>query len=267
MDVLEVASEIDLPDRAVWLLGDVHGNTQWIQRAFPAMKRSDPDLRTVLQLGDWWQDTRPVDHWAKAAGIDRVLVTLGNHEPYGELAPVLREHPEQAVRISRAVWILPRPFQFGIGGRSFLSLGGATSADIKWRMKDVDWWLDEAITEEEVGAAITSGSVDVLLTHESPEATPVLEARRIIEERSGDSDPAVAESTRSSRLMIDRVVDAVSPALHVHGHLHVSGVGGTSTRQVVSLGRDLDPGSIARLDLTTFEVRFLQSDEVWHRRR
>ncbi|MCM3696895.1 metallophosphoesterase family protein [Microbacterium oleivorans] len=267
MDVLEVASEIDLPDRAVWLLGDVHGNTRWIQRAFPAMKRSDPDVRTVLQLGDWWQDTRPVDHWAKIAGIDRVLVTLGNHEPYGTLAPFLSENPGLAVRISRAVWILPRPFRFRVGGRSFLSLGGATSADIEWRTEDVDWWPDEAITDAEVRDAISFGPVDVLLTHESPDATPVLEVRRVIEERSGASERGVAESTRSSRLMVDRLVEAIRPALHVHGHLHVSGVGVTSTRRVVSLGRDLDPGSIARLDLASLKESFLQADDVWHKRR
>lgn len=268
MRVLETAATFDLPDGAAWLLGDVHGNTRWLQRALPAMRRTDPGLRTVLQLGDWWQDSRPADHWAQVAGIERILVTLGNHEPYGEIAPVFAENPGQAVRISQVVWIMPRPFRFAIGGRSVISLGGAASADTDARTEGVDWWSDEEISDAQVTEAIAGGPAEVMLTHESPDSTPVLEVRRELDERTRERDADVAEATRRSRLQIDRVVSAVAPHLHAHGHFHVAGEGVTEGgRKVVSLARDTFAASVARLDLTTLDVSFLRDEDVWHRRR
>lgn len=41
-----------------------------------------PDIRTILQLGDWAMDPA-ADALLIDAGIDRVYVTVGNHEPFG----------------------------------------------------------------------------------------------------------------------------------------------------------------------------------------
>lgn len=267
MKGLESAETFDLPDQAVWLLGDIHGNTRWLQRAFPAMRRVDASLKTVLQLGDWWQDSRPADHWASVAGIDRILVTLGNHEPYGEVTPLLAKHPGRAVRISESVWLLPPTFRFSVGGRTFLSVGGATSADIAFRTEGVDWWAEEAISALDVEIASRAGPVDVVLSHEAPDLTPVVEVRREMEARHHDYGPEIADAMRSSRQRLDRVIDAVQPRLHAHGHLHVAGQGVTDAgRRVVSMGRDSDPANIARLNLATLDVRYLEEREIWHRR-
>ncbi|MEI2268118.1 metallophosphoesterase [Microbacterium sp. No. 7] len=268
MRALESAPTFALPDTSLWLLGDVHGNTRWLQRALPAMRRFDSKLTTVLQLGDWWHDVRAADYWARATGLERIFVTLGNHEPYGEVTPLLAEHPGHAVRVSEAVWLLPRPFRFIAGGCTFLSLGGAASADTEYRTEGVDWWVDEEITDPQVNDAISSGPAEVLLTHESPELNPVAASQRVIQNRGAERSDDVAAVTATSRHQVQRVVDATRPRLHAHGHLHVSGqdVAASGTR-VVSLGRDDDAGAIARLDLTDFSVRILTHTDVWHRRR
>lgn len=268
MRVLGSTPTFALPDSSLWLLGDVHGNTRWLQRALPAMRRVDPKLRTVVQLGDWWQDAHAVDYWARIAGIERILVTLGNHEPYGDVAPLLAEEPGQAVRVSETVWLLPRPFRFVAHGRTILSLGGATSVDTEDRAESVDWWADEKITDAQVEEAIASGRTEVLLTHESPALTPVTVAQAAIETDQAASSDSVSAATARSRNQVQRVVDATRPHLHAHGHLHVAGEGVSALgTRVVSLGRDGDPGAIARLDLVNLTVRFLTGTDVWHRRR
>lgn len=268
VQVFESAATFELPDPAVWLLGDVHGNTQWLQRALPAMKRSDPTIKTVLQLGDWWQESKPADRWAGIAGIERILVTLGNHEPYSVLSPLLASHPGRAIRVSDVVWILPRPFRFTLGGRSVLSLGGASSADADLRTPGLDWWPDEHISDAEVKKSVAGGSADVLLTHEAPNSTPIAVVREELQERARESNAHTLALLRRSRLKVDRVAEVVRPKLHVHGHLHITGSGESPDgRRVVSLGRDLDPGSIARLDTSTLDVRFLGPRHVWHRGR
>lgn len=47
---------------------------------------------TILQLGDYGFDhsghgTHAVDYWAHKAGIERFLVTLGNHEEWNKSTP------------------------------------------------------------------------------------------------------------------------------------------------------------------------------------
>lgn len=75
------------------------------------------------------------------------------------------------MRVSDIIWFLPRPARLSIGGRSVLSLGGATSLDRAAREEGVTWWADEAITDAHVLAATAEGLVDVMFTHESPGGT------------------------------------------------------------------------------------------------
>ena len=63
-----------------------------------------------------------IDYWSRRSGIERILVTLGNHEPYNEYTPLLEAHPGRAIRVSQFVWLLPRPWRLEIHGREILSL-------------------------------------------------------------------------------------------------------------------------------------------------
>lgn len=102
------------------------------------MRRFDPAMRTILQVGDYGfvhdgRGTHAVDFWAQKAGIERVLVTLGNHGAWEKITPAHALAPGHAIRVSEVVWLLPRPFRLTIAGREVLSLGGASSVDKVFR--------------------------------------------------------------------------------------------------------------------------------------
>ncbi|MFJ4044200.1 metallophosphoesterase [Microbacterium sp. NPDC089987] len=254
MEILETAATFNLPDERVWVVGDLHGNAGWIQTLLPAMRRFDPGMRTILQVGDYGFDhdrrgTHVVDCWARKAGIDRVLVTLGNHEMWEKITPAQQAAPGQPIRVSEVVWLLPRPFRFRIAGREVLSLGGASSVDKAHRTLGRDWFEDELITEEMEKLAIAGGGAAVLLSHESP-ARAVPEARTILESNPHGFPADALALSAAQRERVQRVSDAVMPELHLHGHMHVYGdVEHADGRRVISLDRDTFAGNAGVLDL------------------
>ncbi|WP_344069236.1 metallophosphoesterase [Microbacterium sediminicola] len=257
MEVLEAARTMNLPDPRVWVAGDWHGNVGWVQRLLPALGRIDRQIETLLHVGDFWMSTDTVDYWAKRTGIRRVLVTLGNHEPYGTYTPLLAAHPGCAVRVSEVVWLLPRPWQFEIMGRAVVSLGGATSVDREWRQSGVDWWSDEEITDHQVESALPMVA-DIMLCHESPEGSPVLAAQRAMAANRPLLSESALTSSAKSRERVGRVWRTVRPNLLIHGHLHVSGRGLTSdSREVVALSCDGMRGNIALLDIASLSVQIV----------
>lgn len=261
MEPLEWVSTIDLPDQRVAIAGDWHGRADWAQRAIPALGRTTPDVSTILHVGDFWASEdfcRTVDYWCLRSGIQRVLVTLGNHEPYDWIAPTMTERPGEALRVSETVWLLPRPFRLNIGGVPFLSVGGAASVDRFWRRPGVDWWIDEAITDDQVDAAIAGGHAPVMVTHESPHATPVEAVRRILATNPQGFTPDALAYSAASRERVDRVWTAVAPRHLFHGHMHAPGSGVTADgRAVHSLGMNGQERNLVILDTADLTVDFV----------
>lgn len=254
MKALETTRTINLPDTRVAVCGDWHGNLAWLHTLAPAVTALAPDVTIILQLGDWWMDTEASDRIFTDAGIKRVYVTLGNHEPWDDIAPLQDAHHGEAVRVSDVTWLLPRPARLHIGGREILSLGGAASVDREWRTEGIDWWPDENITDAQVDAAIAGGPADVMLTHESPD-TPARKVREVLRANPlGFPDVARVESA-ISRKKVSSVWHAARPRLLVHGHMHVhdSGIAGDG-RRVVSMGSDAQRGNLALLDLRSLEL-------------
>lgn len=177
-------------------------------------------------------------------------MTLGNHDRWGEVSPLLDKRPGAAVRVSKITWLLPRPMRMTIGGRRVLSLGGAASVDRQSRIEGLTWWPDEAITDQHVTEAMAGGPADLMLTHESPAGTPVRPVREILRTNPHNFPATVLEASAASRARISEVWDAVRPELLAHGHLHVAAGGRTEDgRRVASLGRDGQNGNIAFLDM------------------
>lgn len=252
---LTFAAKIDLPDQRVAVVGDLHGNLRWLDIIARSLRALAPDVTTMLQLGDWWMDPDTTDQVLDGTGVERVYVTLGNHEPWGQITPLLDAHPGSAVRVSETTWLLPRPARLTIGGRSVLSLGGAASVDKAWRQEGVNWWPDEEITRAHVAAAIAGGPADLMLTHESPARTPVRAVREILRTNPfGFPDDARADSA-TSRARVAKVWDILYPELLIHGHMHMPGGGQTADgRRVASLGKDMQPGNLGVLDMQTLRI-------------
>lgn len=196
-----------------------------------------------------------IDEVFAETDVDRILVTVGNHEPFDQITPVLNEHPEAAVRVSKITWLLPRPGRLTIGGRRVLSLGGAASVDRQSRIEGLTWWPDEAITDDHVAAAIAGGPADLMLTHEGPAGTPVRPIREILRTNPHRFPESALEASAASRARIAEVWDAVRPDLLAHGHMHVAAGGKTEDgRRVASLGRDGHEGNLGILDMATLKM-------------
>ncbi len=261
MKVLETAATIDLPDRRVAISGDWHGNVMWVRTVAGALARIAPDVTTILHAGDWNTSVQQSDKIFEAAGIERVYVTLGNHEKWDVVSPILAAHPGMAVRVSRITWILPRPFRMVIGGRTFLSLGGATSVDKYWMSHG--WSPDEDITDAHVAEAIRGGEADIMITHESPAKSPVEAVQNVLRTNpAGFPQEALIESA-ASRVRVKQVWDATMPRLLCHGHMHAPGAGTLDDgRRVISLGCDYQAGNLAILNLADLDVKVPSLREV-----
>ncbi|WP_372446053.1 antitoxin VbhA family protein [Microbacterium maritypicum] len=255
MDALEHAAETALPDRRVAVLGDVHGNVGWIRMLARALPFLAPDVTTILQLRDWWMPPAEVDEALADTNITAIYVTNGNHEPWDKITPLLDQYPGEAVRISDITWLLPRPARLTIGGRSVLSLGGASSVDRESRQEGLTWWPDEAIADEHVVAAIAGGPADLMLTHESPANTPVRPVQKLLRTNPHWFTKAALEASAASRARVSQVWDAVRPELLAHGHMHVGAGGQTSDgRRVASLGREGHEWNLGILDVQNLRM-------------
>ncbi|WKT89579.1 metallophosphatase family protein [Microbacterium maritypicum] len=237
------------------MCGDWHGNVGWarmLSRALPALA---PEVTTMLHLGDWQMPLAETDEIFAETSINKIYVTCGNHDRWGEITPLLDKHPGSAVRVSEIAWLLPRPARLTIGGREVLSLGGAASVDRQSRIEGLTWWPDEVITDEHVVAAIAGGPADLMLTHESPANTPVRPVREILRTNPHRFPAKALEASGASRARISEVWDAVRPELLAHGHLHVAAGGQAEDgRRVASLGRDGQNGNLALLDMRTLKM-------------
>jgi hypothetical protein len=241
----------------VAVAGDWHANVLWVQSVIPALHSAAPDAKTILHAGDFGilPDRQgkaflaAVDAQCKAAGIERILVTPGNHEDWSRLTQSFAARPDEAIRLTETVSVLPRGFRFAFGGRSFLSFGGAASLDFAYRRTRKTWWPEEMPTREDVAAAIAGGPVDVLITHETISGgTSKVEA--VVASNPMGWDEEALEYSTASRRLVTELWAGVEPTLLFHGHMHTADRTQLPNGQrIVSLGRDGQRKNIGLLRL------------------
>jgi Calcineurin-like phosphoesterase len=151
---LTPADLADLPEPRVAIAGDWHGNVRWLQEILPRIRRTAPDVKTILHLGDLGVYTMgdrrghgfltaAIPYWLKKTSVDRILVTPGNHEQWPLLSEAFDAHPGAAAPLVSGLWAFPRGFRFTMGGRTFLSFSGAATYDTEHRTVGKHWWPDE----------------------------------------------------------------------------------------------------------------------------
>jgi hypothetical protein len=269
------SEDLSLPGESrVAVAGDWESLGPQVFSKLRRLKRLCPSLRTVLHLGDlrWEPPVRLGGHLVyrrnrflpllerTLEALDlRLLLTPGNHDDWAALSPAFQAHPNRPYRLSPRMWALPRGLRFIVGGRQFLSFGGAVSVH-------ADRGLAEAPSDDEVARASLGGDVDVLLTHEPPNAG-ITSVDAVLARRSG-WHPDLLERSAQSRRRIDGLVAAVHPLLSLHGHMHVAGrICDVNGRQTVALPDVTARGNIIVLELGSLEVRELDGLESdWERR-
>lgn len=168
------------------LAGDWHGNTHWARHAIDYAAENECD--TIVHLGDfgWWRDSTPTKHYLETVQgkLGRAGITLywvdGNHEDHSRIWDLNTPAVGGPFRIGEHlpnILFLPRGLQWEWYGKTWMSVGGAVSVDKHLRTKDVDWWIEEELTDEQIEYCCRS-PVDVIVSHDCPSGVdiPVLHA-------------------------------------------------------------------------------------------
>lgn len=252
----------DASESEVLIAGDWHSNTMWALNVIPRAAALSPKARTLLQLGDFnigegryaKAFVNMVDSLCRGQGIDRVLVTPGNHDHWGRLGSAKDFQRGVPARISDRIWVLPVGYRFQIGNRSLLSFGGAASLDSHNRTEGRDWWPQEVPSPAQFDRAAAAGYADVMLTHEAVDgATSATDGITAGRNPYGWPADRLAASAESRRLTTD-LWNQVRPRVLFHGHLHQRGSGTLPDgRRVYSLDRDSRPGNVGVLRLDTLQ--------------
>ena len=173
----------------IFVTGDVHGEMDRKKinnKNFWVHKELTKDDYMIL-LGDVairWYDTLPDGNLVKSdkSRIDfmqnrsyTVLFIDGNHENHNALDeyPVTMWHGGKVHQISDTVYHLMRGQVFEIGGKTFFTMGGATSSDKIFRKENVSWWKREMPSDKEYHEAWENlkkvgFKVDYILSHCCP---------------------------------------------------------------------------------------------------
>lgn len=188
---------------AVFITGDCHGDfTRFSHKNFPRGRNLDKNDYIII-LGDvgilWNKElTKDEEYWIKWLDSKpwTTLFILGNHENYDrwEKIPIEEWHGGKIQKLASSIIHLMRGQVFDICGKTFFTMGGAPSQDIrdgvleigdprinKWRydrtklfrINHISWWEQEIPSEEEwteayKNLAKVNNKVDFVLTHEAP---------------------------------------------------------------------------------------------------
>lgn len=215
------------------LLGDIHGNTQFmLDVAIPAAK--DNQVQWIYQVGDfgYWEHTNPGKEFLDAvsdaltdAGIALVFIQ-GNHDKVSMIAENYVT-ADGFYHIRPYIWYAPNGVVWSpnLGKTNFIALGGAYSIDKAWRLKqerarnairpgvyynETLWFPEEEMTDEEFDVILNNvtDKVHVILSHDKPLASnPKVKLYPIAE-------------CQPNQRRLQKAVTRLQPDLLVHGHLH-----------------------------------------------
>ncbi len=209
----------------VLLVGDTHGNLRWLEHVvFPAALSSNADA--ILQVGDfgWWPGPAGSSGFIELARQAPVPLWWidGNHEDHDRLAldiaTVGAPNVDGAVPLGGALTYLPRGARLDLDGVSVVVCGGAHSIDRSMRTPGRSWFDAEHITDDDVERCSGPGHATILVSHDAPAGWTIPNLPS--DGRLPASWQAELPNCWAHRTQLARVMDAVTPALVVHGHYH-----------------------------------------------
>lgn len=153
----------------ILLLGDIHGNAGILRKAIEISK--DSDAKAIVQLGDFglFPDT---EAWFRENIKDShipIYFIDGNHDDCQRWVAM-----ENVTRIwdDREMFYIPRGTVMELDGRTIAFMGGASSINKQWLLRDGQHWdSNEDIKEEHISRFlnnIRNKNVDMFITHCPP---------------------------------------------------------------------------------------------------
>lgn len=168
----------------IFCTGDIHASIDFqklidFQEKFEDQITKEDYLIIAGDFGIIWEKEPDVEEMALLDWLDMAPWTTlfidGNHENH----PRLNSFPEtkicgaRAHQISKTVYHIIRGEVLEIEDLKILCIGGADSHDKQWRIKDVDWWAEERITESDIENAFQNlkrfnSKVNFVISHSLP---------------------------------------------------------------------------------------------------
>lgn len=214
---------INEPEKLM-LAGDWHGSGHWGRMAIDHAARNGVD--TIVHLGDfgWWVDSTPTRHYLATiqGALRRADIKLywvdGNHEDHSRIWDLNEPGPGGPYRINEHlpnIAFLPRGLRWEWWGKTWMSVGGAVSVDKSWRTKDIDWWEEETLTDEQIEYCCRPGHVDIIVSHDCPSGVDI----------PGLAGPAMwpqaaLYESDIHRGKLRRIWDTTGAVRVFHGHYH-----------------------------------------------
>ena len=209
----------------VLVAGDTHGTAyDAVQLVNHAVSHN---AQIIIQCGDfgYWPGYDGIEYLDRLNYVlrrhDRMLVFVdGNHDWHDDLERIDRDNPKSKsghAYLRSNILHAPRGCYWKWNGKYFMSVGGAVSIDKEWRTPGLSWWEGEQLTDEQADGIIAKMNdrrdngrpdVDYLFTHDCSDKTPFRDRLK----------PDLKSKIHRQR--IDRVIEAVRPKLHFHGHMH-----------------------------------------------
>lgn len=229
----------------VMLLGDTHGDLKFTRSAI--VWAADNDVDRIVQVGDFgfWPRTNNGKKFLHDVGKKSVEMHVplyfldGNHEDHLLLDSLRARHvpegnmPDGFMNYGKyPVTYIDRGTTWEWGGVKFGAFGGAFSIDRRHRIENhghYGWFANEMPDESKIEAL---GTVDVLLTHDSPIVPPSMYGRNF----------KADETSRGSQVAVYNALVATEAKLLVHGHWHLNeryGVAGATVQ-----GLDMNQASL-----------------------
>ena len=163
----------------IFVCGDTHHEND-IAKLQPQNFTIQKDLTkedVLIVAGDWggiwYYDSRNDDllKWWESRNFT-TLVIDGNHENHNAIKEleIVERFGGKVRKVSESVFIAERGEIYTINGKKILTLGGADSIDKHLRIKGIDWWEQESITQKDFNNALDNlerynYDVDYFITH------------------------------------------------------------------------------------------------------
>ena len=169
---------------SIWITGDIHGfqNINKLSARWWPEGKNLTKSDYVIICGDFgllWCNSpdREEIYWLKWLG-DKPFTTLfveGNHENYRRLRclPAVPMFGAQVGKVNNSVFHLRRGEIYTIEGKTFFTMGGATSVDKEGRIEGISWWREEIPSYAEFDYGFQNlerhgNKVDYIIAHTLP---------------------------------------------------------------------------------------------------
>lgn len=245
----------------VAFVGDTHGVDRYL---IEMLRRArDAGAKHVFHVGDFGlftEDRRSYRFISNSLTKHydmNLWVTFGNHDDYSLVRDMADD--ELFRTLSPNIHVFNRPAMFTLGDKTILSLSGAASIDRYYRMPNVDWWEEEAVTASDVEAVErlvdAYGRPDWMITHDGPFSQTLDKA---LQDSPFHLSQELEVYSRESQFFVNKAVEYAAPQHLFHGHHHFryeEEIGhGADKTAVHGLSLNAMPGCLAIVDVETGNI-------------